>query len=201
MKNNLFKIALILSIFLISCSPEDKLNIVEHDSIIQDFPTQIVELKNYENSGVDFLITPINRDKFLKAKASYYGVNKSSESITYAYELTSSTPSKTDIITTELVINKKSDGTMSSTHFLEEKPLAILTYDSDGRIIDIILPDDNTEGMLLARPTYSCINREYQRLKVLLENDMINEIVCNLTYPICRALMVMTAVEICRGNL
>lgn len=90
---------------------------------------------------------------------------------------------------------------MSSTHFLEETPLAILTYDSDGRIIDIILPDDNTEGMLLARPTNSCINREYQRLKAHLDNDMINEIVCNLTYPICRALMVMTAVEICRGNL
>ena len=60
-----------------------------------------------------------------------------------------------------------------------------------------------TKGIYLSKQglSYSCINKEYQRLKRLIESDMANDIVCDLAFPICRTLMVMTAVESCKGNL
>ena len=39
---------------------------------------------------------------------------------------------------------------------------------------------------------------EYQRLKKLVDSDIANDIVCTITLPICRTLMVMAAVESCR---
>jgi len=209
MKKYHLLLILSLSALFISCSSEERIFQKEFDVSLLQLPTQKIEVNNYENSGIDFIISPVKTTNFQKAKViSSDSTNSENESL-FIYEISTKYPEKSEPLLTKLTIQTNEDGSMTSTHFVGGYELATLKYDNQGKLVDVIIPEENNseassaKGIYFSKQglSYSCINKEYQRLKRLIESDMANDIICDLAFPICRTLMVMTAVESCKGNL
>ncbi len=206
MKKNHLLLILSLSALFISCSSEERIFQKEENVSLLQLPTQKIEVNNYENSGIDFIISPVTTNNFQKAKViSSDSTNSENESL-YVYEISTKYPEKSEPFLTKLIIYLNEDGSMTSIHFVGDYELATLKYDKQGKLVDVIIPEENNsetsyvKSIYFSKQTlsYSCINKEYQRLKKLVESDMTNDIVCDITFPICRTLMVMAAVESCR---
>lgn len=204
-KYHLFLI-LSLSALFISCSSEEKILQKDVDVSLLQLPTQKIEVNNYENSGIDFIISPVTTTNFQKAKVISSNSTNSKDESFYVYEISTKYPEKSEPLLTKILIQPNEDGSMTSTHFAGDYELATLKYDNQGKLVDVIIPEENNseasyaKGIYFSKQSlsYSCINKEYQRLKKLVESDMANDIVCDITFPICRTLMVMAAVESCR---
>ncbi len=204
-KYHLFLI-LSLSALFISCSSEERILQKDVDVSLLQLPTQKIEVNNYENSGIDFIISPVSTTNLQKAKViSSDSTNSENESL-YVYEISTKYPEKSEPFLTKIVIQPNEDGSMTSTHFVGDYELATLKYDNQGKLVDVIIPEENNseasyaKGIYFSKQSlsYSCINKEYPRLKRLVESDIANDIVCDITLQIYRTLMVMAAVESCR---
>ena len=200
-----------LSLLLFSCSSELALKKKTDVSLLQ-LPTQKIEVSNYQKTGIDFVITPITSTSNQRSKVISSDSTKLKIDSVYAYEISTKYPNEDTPVLTELVIKPNEDGSMTSTHFFDNYELATLKYDQKGKLVDVIIPEDNESGSSYARVTplthptqldlprltYSCVSAEYKRLKTLAGKDMLNDIICSITFPICGTMMVMAGVEKCR---
>lgn len=194
-----------LSLLLFSCSSEIALQKKTDVSLLQ-LPTQKIEVSNYQKTGINFVITPITATSNQRAKVISSDSTKSKNDSVYSYEISTKYPNENTPVLTELVIKPNEDGSMTSTHFVDNYELATLKYDQQGKLVDVIIPEDNEPGASYARGiylskqklTYGCISGEYKRLRALAESDMINDFICSITFPICGTMMVMAGVEKCR---
>jgi hypothetical protein len=206
MKKYYIFLILTLSILIISCSSEERiLQKDEYVSLLQ-FPTEKIEINNYEDSGIDFIITPVTATNFQKAKIIASDSANSHNQSLYVYEISTKYPEKTEPFLTTIAIQPNKDGSMTSTHFIGDIVIATLKYDNQGNIVDVIIPEENfmnatfINGKYFSKQSlsYSCINKEYQKIKASIEKDMVNDITCDLIWPICRTLIIMNAIENCR---
>jgi len=194
-----------LSLLLFSCSSEVALQKKTDVSLLQ-LPTQKIEVSNYQKTGIDFIVTPITPTSIQRAKVISSDSIKSKNDSVYAYEISTKYPNEDTPVLTELVIKPNEDGTMTSTHFIDNYELATLKFDKQGKLVGVTIPEDIDPGISYARGiylskqklTYSCVSAEYKRLKKLAESDMVNDWICTITFPICGTMMVMAGVEACR---
>jgi hypothetical protein len=194
-----------LSLLLFSCSSEVALQKKTDVSLLQ-LPTQKIEISNYQKTGIDFIVTPITPTSIQRAKVISSDSIKSKNDSVYAYEISTKYPNEDAPVLTELIIKPNEDGTMTSTHFIDNYELATLKFDKQGKLVGVTIPEDNDPGISYARGiylskqklTYSCVSAEYKRLKKLAESDMVNDWICTITFPICGTMMVMAGVEACR---
>ena len=195
-----------LSLLLLSCSSEERIIEKKLDLSLLQLPSQKIEVNNYENSGIDFIITPIATTPSQKAKVISSDSTKHVNDSLFSYEISTKYPSMNQPVLTKLVIKPNEDGSLTASHFAGEYELATLKYDKEGKLVDVIISEENNstasyvKGIYFSNQGlfYNCINAEYQRLKKLVDSDIANDIVCTITLPICRTLMVMAAVESCR---
>ena len=201
---DIFKLPLILLslIWLSSCTPE-KLVIPKQNNNEFFFLTQTIEVKNYNNSNVNFIIKPVKIPFVNNAKTTLSNSKQKDRASLYIYDIKTSLPHDTMPLQTKLIIKLNKDGSMTSTHFMNNHKLATLNFNIKGKLIKVIIPkknnlkSDNSANDL----TYDCINKEYQKLKIKVESDFANDLVCTITAPLCETMMVLSAVEICRGNV
>lgn len=192
-----------------SCIAEEQIVDLNQNSESWTIPQEVVEINNFNNSGINFILAPkkVNNKKSSKTPPMF---SKTIDSSTmYLFDLITQYPGATDSVKTVIMIEQSDSGMVVLSHFTEDGiPFATLTYD-DGKLLTVDLPVESgsimygTNGSPFRSKSslstfYSCVNTEYQRIKKLIESDMINDITCDITFIICRPLMVMTAVENCR---
>lgn len=200
MKKNTFII--LCTIIITGCNTDIQVS-SENENL---FYNNRVEFLNYEGSGIDFILLPANKknSNMTKAPSGEDGtvVEKSQE-----YDLISIYPNESDSVFTQILVERNNDGSVIITHMADDYIFASLHFDESGILSDIIIPDENAVlgavGDMYRVPAslssfYRCINMEYQRIKQIIQSDVVNDIVCDMTFPLCRTLMVMTAVEYCR---
>lgn len=199
-KNKLL-LAALLTTLLISCKTE-MISPVYHTNVLYPFPTQQVEVQNYDSTGVNFVITPVKPSVAQMSKVlSIESTDTKSDSI-YTYEITTKYINDDEPLITNLAVRINQDSTLTSTHFVGDIELATSEYDATGKLVDVVITEDeysvnSSEEMAKVNKTYACINREYQKLKKLADDDLLNDIVCTITLPICRTLMVLAAMQNC----
>lgn len=201
MVKNKLLLATLLTALLISCKTE-MISPVYQTNPLYQLPTEQVKVKNYESTGVDFVINPVKPSVAEMSKvASINSTGTKSDSI-YTYEITTKYMNNDTPFITNLVIKINQDSTLTSTHFAGDTKLATLKYDATGKLVDVVIPEDrhsvnSLEKMMKVNSKYACVNREYQKLKKLADDDIANDIVCTITFPICRTLMVLAAMQNC----
>lgn len=196
----------ICSLFFFACTTEERIIEKKDNLSLLQLPTKKIEVIDYEKTGINFIITPVTATSIQRAKVISYDSTKSVTDTLHTYEISTKYPSVEDPFLTRLVIKLNKNGEMIASHFVGDYELATLKYNKDGKIVDVILPEDVNSGAAYARGlyfskqdlTYDCINKEYKRLKRLVQNDMANDVICTITMPICETLLVMAAIEKCR---
>ena len=180
----------------ISCDKNENTQLdVFGNDLMSQLPKEKIEIVDFNGTGVDFIITPIAESPQLRSSGD------ESLSATVSYEI-STQFSDGEVLTTKLSLMPNDDGTVRTVHSLYDYTLAVLLYDNQGALIDIRLPEDEFFPLDPEfKRVYACLNDQYQKMVDIISKDMANNIVCNMTWPICHGLIVMTAVEICKGNI
>lgn len=201
MKN--YKLLMILSSLMLLASCTSKEVILQEENGLLPLPTQTIEVKNYENTGIDFIIEPVKSTLAHDAKSTLSDSTQTDNDSLYIYDIATYYPKEDKPVLTRLAIKLNDDGSMTSTHFLGTQELATLKFNNQGKLLDVIIPEENnfkgTNAVNAA--TYDCINKEYHKLKSMIEDDWLNALTCSLTRPFCESMIVMSAIEICRGNV
>jgi len=192
-----------------SCIAEEQIVDLNKNSEGWTIPQEKVEINNFNNTGINFTLAPKKVNNGQSSKTPPLFSKTIDSSTMYLFDLITQYPGITDSIKTVIMIEESDSGMVVLSHLTENGiPFAILTYD-DGKLLTVDIPEESNSIMYGAKgypyrsksglsSFYSCVNTEYQRIKKLIESDMINDITCDITFIICRPLMVMTAVENCR---
>ena len=93
-----------LSLLLLSCSSEERIIEKKLDLSLLQLPSQKIEVNNYENSGIDFIITPIATTPSQKAKVISSDSTKHVNDSLFSYEISTKYPSMNQPVLTKLVI-------------------------------------------------------------------------------------------------
>ena len=194
---------LFLALLLIGCDSNLKNEDLDKKNILEN----AIVLNDYNGSGVNFVIKPQNNEEKIDkmGKLILSKAPNLEKDIVNVYELETHYTNNNTIIT-DITTVKHQDGSWTVRHSDGVYEFAVLEYDANFNLKNIIIPQNNNQmnqiGYMRASTSfktfYSCVNAEYQRLKQLIESDLANEIVCNLTFPACRTLMVMAGMEKCR---
>lgn len=192
-----------------SCIAEEQIVDLNQNSEGWTIPQEVVEINNFNNTGINFILAPKKVNNGQPSKTPPLFSKTIDSSTMYLFDLITKYPGTTDSIKTVIMIEESDSGMVVLSHLTADGiPFAILTYD-DGKLLTVEIPEESDSILFGAKnypyrsksglsSFYSCVNTEYQRIKKLIESDMINDITCDITFIICRPLMVMTAVENCR---
>lgn len=192
-----------------SCITEEQIVELNQDSGGWTIPHEVVEINNFNNSGINFILAPKKVDNERPCKKTPFFTKTIDTSTMYLFDLITQYPGIPDSIKTVIMIEQSDNGKVVLSHLTEDGvPFATLTYD-DGKLLTVDLPAESDSIISGANSYpfrsksslstfYSCVNKEYQRIKKIIESDMVNDMTCDITFIICRPLMVMTAVENCR---
>lgn len=197
---------------MFSCSTDEL--IIKKMALKWQLPSEKIEFKNYDNSNIDYMISPVNLPNKIKRIKS---VDSNDTLITYNYEIETKYPSWNDTLITKVIIEASNDS-ITVTHFDENLVFAKLTYNSEYTLLKVTLPSDTAQTKISNKisnavvPTintvvnqstlsYACFKKEYKIIKEKIESDPANDITCKLTGPFCTIMTALNAVEVCRGNI
>jgi hypothetical protein len=200
---------LFLVLLFSSCITEEQIVDLNQNSESWTIPQEVVEINNFNNSGINFILAPKKTDSEKPCTKTPFFSKTVDASTMYLFDLITQYPGSIDSVKTVIMIEQYDSGMVVLSHLTEEGiPFATLTYD-DGKLLTVDLPVESDSISYGANgypfksknslsTFYKCVNKEYQRIKKVIESDMVNDITCDITFIICRPLMVMTAVENCR---
>lgn len=198
---------------LSSCNQDEPLLLNEKHTPEVLPPTETFVFQNFEGSGIDFVILPklLNTITSQRIKKIVTDDDTDSGSVNgeqMLFELMTFYPDAEESVNTQLHFQLCENGLLQLTHLSEDgEPFASMIYRGN-ELIEIQIHEARNLSQISGLPFYrasmgmktfyDCVNNEYQRIKGVIEGDMINDITCKVLFFFCKPLMVMTAVEECR---